>query len=428
MKSVFTIIVLIAIGILITAGVVAQSPEKMSYQAVIRNSSDQLVTNQVVGMQISILQGTVSGEAVYIETHNPTTNANGLVSIEIGGGTLVSGSFSSIDWSNGPFFIKTETDPTGSTNYTITGTSQLLSVPYALHAKTAENITGTISETDPVFATSIAKGITGTDTANWNDKLSSYTETDPVFGTSLAKGITGIDTANWNDKLSSYTETDPVFGTSLAKGITGTDTANWNDKLSSYTEIDPVFGTSIASGITSSDTMYWNKKQDISPGTVLQMVVLTCDSISSLNVTTFTEVSNYYRISVKPKRANSIFLIEYYFPMNTALAPNTIFEFQLIRNIGGTEVPVGVGPVNGDRNQATYVSRPNNGYDGNDQQNVYLVAKDSNLDMDSTYTYGFKYRRETAGSGTTYFNYSNGNSSVYGFSGIMTMKITEIAQ
>jgi hypothetical protein len=90
-------------------------------------------------MQISILQGGATGTSVYVETQTPTTNANGLVSLEIGTGTLVSGDFTTIDWANDTYFIKTETDPTGGTTYTITGTSQLMSVPFALHAKTAEN-------------------------------------------------------------------------------------------------------------------------------------------------------------------------------------------------------------------------------------------------------------------------------------------------
>jgi phage antirepressor YoqD-like protein len=135
--------------LLISTTIWAQSPEKMSYQAVIRNSSNQLLTSQTVGMQISILQGTADGTPVYVETQTPTTNANGLVSVEIGSdiATVVSGNFSTIDWANGPFFIKTETDPAGETSYTITGISQLLSVPYALHAKTVE----TYTETDPEF-------------------------------------------------------------------------------------------------------------------------------------------------------------------------------------------------------------------------------------------------------------------------------------
>ncbi|MFW5757848.1 MAG: hypothetical protein ACOCYO_04120 [Bacteroidota bacterium] len=141
MRKIFTII----IAVLLTASVFAQSPEKMSYQAVIRDASDNLITDTQVGMQISILQGSANGTAVYVETQEPNTNANGLVNIEIGTGTT-SDDFSTIDWANGPYFIKTETDPEGGTNYTITGTSQLLSVPYALHAKTAVNVTGNITE------------------------------------------------------------------------------------------------------------------------------------------------------------------------------------------------------------------------------------------------------------------------------------------
>ena len=147
MKKLFTFMV----AVFLTATLWAQSPEKMSYQAVIRNSSEALVTNTTVGMQISILQGSASGTAVYVETQSPTTNANGLISIKIGDGTVQSGDFTNIEWANGPYFIKTETDPAGGTDYTITGTSQLLSVPYALHAKTAESVSGTITETDPVF-------------------------------------------------------------------------------------------------------------------------------------------------------------------------------------------------------------------------------------------------------------------------------------
>ena len=132
-------LITICAAILMTATVFAQSPNKMSYQAVIRNSSNGLVTNSAVGMRISILQTTPSGTAVYIETQTPTTNANGLASIEIGGGTVVSGNFANIDWANGPYFVKTETDPNGGTNYSITGTSQLLSVPYALYAKNTDS-------------------------------------------------------------------------------------------------------------------------------------------------------------------------------------------------------------------------------------------------------------------------------------------------
>ena len=141
MKKLFTFMV----AVFLTATLWAQSPEKMSYQAVIRNASNNLVTSTAVAMQISILQGSTGGSAVYVETHTPTTNSNGLVNIELGGGTVVSGNFSTINWANGPYFVKTETDPDGATGgiaYTITGTSQLLSVPYALYAANAGTAIG----------------------------------------------------------------------------------------------------------------------------------------------------------------------------------------------------------------------------------------------------------------------------------------------
>jgi uncharacterized protein (TIGR02145 family) len=142
MKKIYSIVT----GILLTASVWSQAPQKMSYQAVILNSSNALVTSTKVGMRISILKGSVVAIASpltdYVETQTDSTNANGLVSLEIGKGTPVIGTFAGIKWAEGPYFIKTETDPTGGTNYTIIGTSELLSVPYALHAKTAENLSG----------------------------------------------------------------------------------------------------------------------------------------------------------------------------------------------------------------------------------------------------------------------------------------------
>ena len=69
---------------------------------------------------------------VYSETQTATTNANGLVSLQIGMGTALSGTFAGIDWAAGPYYVKTETDLSGGTNYTIISSNELLSVPYAL--------------------------------------------------------------------------------------------------------------------------------------------------------------------------------------------------------------------------------------------------------------------------------------------------------
>jgi hypothetical protein len=132
MKKLFSIFS----AVLITAICWAQSPQKMSYQAVIRDADNNLLTSQSIGIRVSILQGSATGTVVYRETYipNPQTNANGMITLEIGSGVPLTGSFATINWANGPYFIKTETDPTGSANYTLTGTSQLLSVPYALYS------------------------------------------------------------------------------------------------------------------------------------------------------------------------------------------------------------------------------------------------------------------------------------------------------
>ena len=230
-------------AIILASGIFAQSPDKMSYQAVIRNSTNQLVSNQTVGMRISILQGSSSGSSIYTETHTTTTNANGLASIEIGNGTVINGVFGNIDWSNVPYFIKTETDPSGGLNYSISGTSQLLSVPYALHAKTAENITGSISETDPIFNTSVAAGITAIDTANWNNHFSGdYNDLSnaPVIPTVPTNVSAFTNDAGY---LTGYTETDPLYSSSPSAGITSTDITNWNNQINQAWKINGNNGT-----------------------------------------------------------------------------------------------------------------------------------------------------------------------------------------
>ncbi|NSW45503.1 MAG: hypothetical protein HPY79_06800 [Bacteroidales bacterium] len=957
-----TMLIIILTNLLFSSFVIAQTPQKMSYQAVIRNNNDQLMPNTTIGIQISILQGSATGTPVYVETQTPTTNANGLISIEIGSGTIVTGTFAGIDWSAGPYFIKTETDITGGINYTISGTSQLLSVPYALHAKTAETLTSGFTENDPIFNLSPAGNITTTDITNWNNKLdvevdgsitneiqalsisndtiylsiggfvklpaafsgnysdlngaptnvsaftndagyltsevdgsvtneiqalsisndtiylsnggfvklpagfsgnysdlngaptnvSAFTndasyltsEVDgsvtneiqvlsisndtiylsnggfvklPVINAWLLNGNSGTnDTTNFigtidnvplrfkvnnqiagkidqnlfnsffgyqagssntsginntaygyqslflnttgheNISIGNYSMYENTIGSSntalgyaslnkntsgaantaigydaLFYNTTGSEntatgrvalhyntTGVWNTANGSValynntignnntsvgyaslfsntsgnnntaigwaagnknvsgsgnvfigykagfnetgsnklyianSEANPpliygdfstgnvgigttspgvslsvrhtTFGTGLSvhlgmetndcimlqntnvestisstnerfhlannganiitlyngmvgigtitpeaqlditefahvrkaiyAGRTSTTTgatgyttgginppytsvalfnennspyigfyyqpgnkkmymhMTWNgdigignqgqgdiiricqsgntllgyspsnnpssrlsvlggvsigstyavtnaapsngmlvegnvgigttnptEKLEVNgnvkvsgsiyaPGTIVQMIVKTTETTSSLDVTDYTEASTDYRIDFTPKFNNSIILIEYTFPINAYMASNTIFDMQIIRNIGGTEVPIGVGPVNGNRQQVSFVGRPGNGYDWNDRNQVYMIAKDTGLTAGTTYTYGFKYRRETAGSGTCYFNYSNGDSNVYGFSGVMTIKVTEIAQ
>jgi uncharacterized protein (TIGR02145 family) len=216
-KTLSTLVVL-----MVTATLFAQIPQRMTYQAVVRDTNDNLLTVHGVSMQISILQGSDTGTAVFVERHFPTTNTNGLVTLEIGDGTLVSGSFASIDWADGPYFIKTETDPTGGTSYTITGTSQLLSVPYALHAKTAETVSGGINETDPIYGASQAADITASDIANLGN-LSGTNTGDQDLSALATKTALGDSTAQVRTEIPDVSgfltsETDPSVPTGTQAG------------------------------------------------------------------------------------------------------------------------------------------------------------------------------------------------------------------
>lgn len=130
MKKILTLV----LCLYLSPALQAQAPQKMNYQAIVHNSNNSLASAVAVGVKVSLLQGSAIGSTVYAETHNRNTDVNGLLSLEIGTGTVISGNFSAINWAGGPYFIKTEFDTKGGTNYTISSTSQLLSVPYALNA------------------------------------------------------------------------------------------------------------------------------------------------------------------------------------------------------------------------------------------------------------------------------------------------------
>ena len=117
----------------------SQVPNKMSFQTVVRNSLGKLVISKNIGVRLSVLKTTSTGTAVYAETHSKTSNANGLLTLEVGSGSVATGTFSTIDWSQGPYFLKTEMDVNGGANYTILGVTEFVSVPYAMNSKNADN-------------------------------------------------------------------------------------------------------------------------------------------------------------------------------------------------------------------------------------------------------------------------------------------------
>lgn len=127
----------------------AQAPSGISYQAVVRDANGMILTEQAIGARFTIRQGSASGLAIFTETHTIQTDANGVISLVLG--SISGTTIGTIDWTNGPYFVQSELDLSGGSNYTINGTHQLLSVPFAFHATQAESLVGGVEEADPLF-------------------------------------------------------------------------------------------------------------------------------------------------------------------------------------------------------------------------------------------------------------------------------------
>jgi cysteine-rich repeat protein len=220
-----------------------QAPEGFKYQAVVRDGGNLILVNQPVGMQLTLQQGSIGGTAVYTETFAITTNAFGLVNLEIGTGTTTD-DFSTIDWSAGPYFMETALDVTGGTSYSVMGTSQLMSVPYALYAKTsgngagpagADGIDGAVGATGPPGADGIngldgavgATGPPGADGTNGLDGAVGATGppgadgTNGAAGAAGATGLPGADGTNGAAGAAGATGPAGADGTNGAAGAVG---------------------------------------------------------------------------------------------------------------------------------------------------------------------------------------------------------------
>jgi hypothetical protein len=256
-----------------------QAPEGFKYQAVVRDAGNTILNNQSVGMRMTIQQGSIGGTAVYQETFSTTTNAYGLVNLEIGNGTVVTGTFATIDWANGPYFIETAVDVTGGTSYTVMGTSQLMSVPYALYAKTSGNGQGPVGPQGP-------QGPAGNDGVGIAQTLSVSATGDTLY---LQNGgfviIPGISAANAPFQLATLTTSavSSLTNTSATSGgnITDDGGANITTRGVCYsintnpTTADNITNdgngtgsfTSNLSGLTTSTTYYVRAYATNSAGT-----------------------------------------------------------------------------------------------------------------------------------------------------------------
>ena len=240
MKKLFTSILLLITGLT----TFAQTPTSFNYQAVLRDASGGILANQQVEIGVTILQGSASGTEVFSETHSVTTNNFGLANLQIG--SVNTTGMENIDWSSGPYFIQISMDGV------IMGTSQLLSVPFALHAKTVENDKVEDADADPGNELQVLSISNDTIYLSNGGKVKLPPETDPAFtywdkstGITITESqisdlnhftgddISGNETAfdgwdkNADDDFTTADETDPVFSSSLAAAITAADTARW---------------------------------------------------------------------------------------------------------------------------------------------------------------------------------------------------------
>ena len=258
-------LILLIVAIVCCLELGAQSPNGISYQAVIRDSDGEFIDSSQIGMKISILSGSAQGTPVYVETQTPMTNKQGLITIVIGEGTS-NDNLADVNWQNQPFFIKLEVDPDGGTSYSIEMTSQIMSVPFSMYSEYAESA----GEVDPIFASSPAFFIQGDDISNWDEAYlwgnhadegyitDDFEETDPVFISSPAFDIQDEDIENWDEAYQwgnhadggyladDFEETDPVFSASAAAGISSSDISNWDNKQ------DELVGSS------EGDMLYWD--------------------------------------------------------------------------------------------------------------------------------------------------------------------------
>ena len=214
MKKLFTLLATVTLSVMLFA----QAPQSFSYQTVIRDASWQVLSNQNISLEISIIEDVANGTAIYTESHSATTNELGLVNLSIGDGGVMSGSWSNIDWGNHTYFIEVGVDITGGTSYIVMGTTQLRSVPYALYAETSGSMlpgpqglqgiqglpgdTGAVGPQGPI-------GLTGPAGANGID------------GTDGVDGIDGIDAVVNYDSLANLISVDSTFITTVGGGIGG---------------------------------------------------------------------------------------------------------------------------------------------------------------------------------------------------------------
>jgi hypothetical protein len=217
MKRILALVLFVLISLVISYG---QAPQAFKYQAIARDNNGHPLVNCDIGLRISLLQGDKNGPVVYSEAQNLTTNSTGLIDMEIGKGRILSGSFMDIDWRSTPYYLKIEMDNHGGTDYHLMGTSELLSVPYALYAENAGaegNRAGewTNDGTNIYVAPLYSANNVGMGTSAPSDKLHVYGGTTPA-NLIIESNITGSTSAISRFRLKNRDDGD-LFNLSLRR-------------------------------------------------------------------------------------------------------------------------------------------------------------------------------------------------------------------
>ena len=248
---------------------IAQAPQKINFQSILRNTSGEIVANKAVNVRISLLTGSAGGSNVFTETHAKTTDASGLISLQIGMGTLVSGVFSNINWGNLSHFIKLEADFTGGTTYELLGTQELMSVPYALYAgKTDTSILNLTSR----FSTKL----NGTDTTSLSNRI---------------------------DAKSSLSDTSLLNLTSrFSTKLNGSDTVSLSNRIDAKLNI-----SDFPQGATLGNTMYWNGTTwvNLAPGLPGQVISMSSTGIPAWSGAAYPTLTTSSISSITSTSANA---------------------------------------------------------------------------------------------------------------------------
>ena len=196
---------------------IAQAPQKIGYQAVIRNANNTLLVSKPIGLKISILTGSSNPVSVYEETQKTNTNAFGLISLQIGAGKVVSGAMNKIDWGKGQYNVKTNIDPEGGSNYILFGITELTSVPYALFALNS-GISQEVVSGGTVPGPQGERGLTG---ETGIQGTSGSTGLNGLNGSDGIDGIDGIDGAAGDVGPSGTIVLTGIQGPAGSNGVAG---------------------------------------------------------------------------------------------------------------------------------------------------------------------------------------------------------------